>query len=126
MNRRKLLAALGVCALGAPLASLAQRQGKVWRVGILSARYVPSLDADAQFAAFFAGMRELGYIRGKNLAIEYRSADGDYERLPQLAANLVTLEVDVILVAGAPTVAAAQKATTRIAHRDGDRRRPGG
>jgi putative ABC transport system substrate-binding protein len=113
MNRRTLLAACAAYGLYAPLAR-AQPQGKVWRVGILSARKVPSLDADPQFAAFFAGMRELGYGRGKNLSIEYRSADGDYGRLPQLAAELVALNVDVILTAGAPTVAAAQKATTRI------------
>ena len=113
MNRRILLAALslyGVC----PCLVFAQRQAKVRRIGILSARKVPSLDADAQFAAFFAGMRELGYVRGKDFVVEYRSADGDYEKLPQLAAEIVALQVDVILAAGGPTVAAAQKATSRI------------
>jgi putative ABC transport system substrate-binding protein len=86
----------------------------VHRIGILSARKVPSLDADALFAAFFTGMRELGYVRGKDFVVEYRSADGDYEKLPQLAAEIVALQVDVILAAGGPTVAAAQKATSRI------------
>jgi putative ABC transport system substrate-binding protein len=109
-----LLAALAGYGLCAPLARAQERQSKVSRIGILSARKVPSLDADSQFAAFFAGMRELGYLRGKNLAVEYRSADGDYERLPQLAGELVALKVELILAAGGPAVAAAQKATNRI------------
>jgi putative ABC transport system substrate-binding protein len=113
MKRRTLLAALAAYSACPPLAR-AQRRAKVHRIGILSARKIPSLDADAQFAAFFAGMRELGYARGKDFVVEYRSADGDYERLPQLAAELVALQVDVILAAGGPTVAAAQKATRRI------------
>jgi hypothetical protein len=99
MKRRSLLALGVACGLCAPLAR-AQPQGKVWRVGLLSARKVPSLDDDPQYRAFFAALRELGYVRGKNLAIEYRSADGDYERLPRLAAELVALEVDLILAAG--------------------------
>jgi putative ABC transport system substrate-binding protein len=114
MRRRTLLAALAVYGLCAPLARAQERQKKVWRLGILSARKVPSIDADPQFSAFFAGMGELGYLRGKNLSVEYRSADGDYERLPQLAGQLVALKVNVILVAGGPAVAAAQKSTTRI------------
>jgi len=109
-----LLAALAVYGLYTPLARAQERQSEVSRIGILSARKVPSLDADSQFAAFFAGMRELGYLRGKNLAVEYRSSDGDYERLPQLAGELVALKVELILAAGGPTVAAAQKATNRI------------
>jgi putative tryptophan/tyrosine transport system substrate-binding protein len=113
MNRRTLLAAFVVYGVRPPIAR-AQRQAKVHRIGVLSARKVPSLDADPSFAAFFAGMRELGYVRGKDFVVEYRSADGDYERLPQLAAELVALQVDVILAAGGPTVAAAQKATTSI------------
>jgi len=113
MNRRTLLGALAAYGVCPPLAR-AQRRAGVHRIGILSARKIPSLDADPQFAAFFAGMRELGYARGKDFVVEYRSADGDYERLPQLAAELVALQVDVILAAGGPTVAAAQKATRRI------------
>jgi putative ABC transport system substrate-binding protein len=113
MNRRTLLAALALCGVCPPIAR-AQRQARVHRIGILSARKIASLDADPQFAAFFAGMRELGYVRGKDFVVEYRSADGEYERLPQLAAELVALQVDLILAAGGPTVAAAQKATPRI------------
>jgi putative ABC transport system substrate-binding protein len=113
MNRRTVLAALGACALGAPLAH-AQRQGKVWRVGLLSARHVDSIHSDVVLGGFPRGMRELGYIEGKNLAIELRSAEGNYERLADLAANLVELKVDVIVAVGATAVRAAQKATTTI------------
>ena len=59
-------------------------------------------------------MRELGYVDGKNLAIERRSAEGKYERLPDLAADLVRVKVDVIVTNGTSAVRAAQKATTRI------------
>jgi ABC-type uncharacterized transport system substrate-binding protein len=114
MNRRKLFAALGVCALGAPFSSFAQRSGKVWRVGFLAARHVDSIDSDAVYGGFSRGMRELGYVEGKNLAIELRSAEGAYERLVALAANLVELKVDVIVAAGAPAVRAAQKATATV------------
>jgi len=111
--RRKLLIALGAGALAAPLGSFAQQQSKVWRVGFLAARHVDSLDSDF-FGAFPRGMRELGYVEGKNLVIEWRSADGQYERLPALAADLVRMRVDVIVAAGAPAVSAAQKATSTI------------
>ncbi len=112
-TRRKLLIALGAGLLAAPLVSLAQQQGKVWRVGFLAARHVDSLDSD-MFSAFPRGMRELGYVEGKNLMIEWRSAEGKYERLPELAVKLVQLKVDVIVAAGAPAISAAQKATTTI------------
>lgn len=112
MNRRDAVVAL--IALGAaPLASLAQQQGKVWRVGFLALRPVDSLDSD-YYGGFSQGMRELGYVEGKNLVIEWRSADNRSERLPGLAAELVRLKVDVILAAGAQSVGAAQKATTTI------------
>ena len=80
-TRRKLLVALSAGALVAPLASFGQPQGKVWRVGFLSGRSRPvSLDSDI-FGAFSNGMRELGYLEGRNLVIEWRFAEGMYERL---------------------------------------------
>jgi putative ABC transport system substrate-binding protein len=113
-SRRKLLVALGACALAAPLFSFAQQQGKVWRVGFLSQRGRPdSLDSDV-FGAFPRGMRELGYVEGKNLVIEWRFADGKVERLPSLASELVQMKVDVIVTNGTPATSAAQKATTTI------------
>ena len=114
MRRRKLLVALAAGALAAPLASFAQQQGKVWRVGFLSVRHVDFADSDSYYGPFRRGMRELGYVEGKNLVIEWRSAEGKYERLPDLATELVNLKVDVIVVAGTPAIIAAQKATTSI------------
>ena len=64
--------------------------------------------------ALIAGLRELGYVEGKNIIIEYRWAEGKYERLPGLAAELVQMKVDVIVAAGSPAVQAAQQATTTI------------
>jgi putative ABC transport system substrate-binding protein len=112
ISRRQLLVALGVGALIAPFRSFAQQQGRIWRIGFLSSRRPASLDSDA-LGAFPRAMRELGYVEGKNLVIEWRFADGKVERLPDLAAELVRLKVDVIVVAGSAT-RAAQKATTTI------------
>ena len=113
-NRRKLIIALGATALASPLSPFAQPATKVWRVGFLSLRTRPvSLDADI-FSAFLGGMRELGYVEGKNLAMEWRFGDNKAERLPALAAELVQLKVDVIVTNGVPTIIALQKITTTI------------
>ena len=113
-KRRNLVIALGANAILLPLRSLAQQPGKIWRVGILSVRHVDFLDSDNYYGPFRQGMRELGYVDGKNLAIEWRSAEGKYERLPDLAADLVRVKVDVIVTNGTSAVRAAQKATTTI------------
>ena len=111
--RRKLLVALGASALAAPFPAFAQQPGKVWRIGFLSQRYVDSLDSDA-YSGLPKGLRELGYVEGRNLVIEWRYANGALGRLPGLAAELVKLNVDVIVAAGSPSISAAQKATTII------------
>jgi len=113
-TRRKLLASLGVSLLATPFGSFAQQQGKIWRVGFLAGRHVDFLDSDYNYGPFRQGMRELGYVEGKNLVIEWRSAEGKNERLPGLATELVNLKVDVIVTAGTPATSAAQKATTTI------------
>jgi putative tryptophan/tyrosine transport system substrate-binding protein len=113
-GRRKIIVALGAGALAAPLSLFAQQQNKVWRVGFLAARHVDFVDSDYYYGPFRQGMRELGYVEGKNLKIEWRSAEGNNERLPQLAAELVALKVDLILAAGTPATRAAQKATASI------------
>ena len=113
MNRRRLLAALvvyGVCIADAR----AQREPKVWRVGFLAARTVTSLHADPIFHTFLPAMRELGYAEGRNLVIELRYAEGDAQRLAQLASELAKARVDVIVATGATAVRAAQKATSTI------------
>ncbi len=113
-NRRKLVIALGASALTAPLGSFAQQKGKVWRVGFLWLRARPdSLDSENP-GVFRRGMRELGYVEGKNLVIEWRFADGNAERLPGFAAELVQLNVDVIVAGGTPDTSAAKSATTSI------------
>ena len=85
-GRRKFIIVLGAAALASPFSSLAQT--RVWRVGFLSPRSrPPSLDTDI-FGAFMGGMRDLGYVEGKNLAMEWRFADNNVERLPGLAAEL--------------------------------------
>ena len=113
-NRRKLLVTLGAAAVAfaAPPGSFGQQQGKVWRVGFLSPTSA-SLSSQ-NTGAFLKGMRELGYVEGKNLVIEWRFADGKLESLPGLAAELVQLKVDVIVAATSWAIAAAQKATTTI------------
>jgi len=111
-NRRKLLIALGAGALAAPLTSFAQQKGKVWRIGFLSAAAASGLAP--RMEALRAGLRDLGYVEGKNLVIEFRRAEGYYERLPELAAELVRLKVDVIVTAGPPAILAAKQATTTI------------
>src|ERR1700680_2106172 len=113
-SRRKLLVALGAGALAfaAPPGSFGQQQGKVWHVGFLSPT---SASFNSPYAdAFLKGMRDLGYVEGKNLVVEWRFADGKLERLPGLAAELVQLKVDVIVTPGSPAIPAAQKATTTI------------
>jgi putative ABC transport system substrate-binding protein len=88
MNRRESI--IAVVALGTaagPIACFAQQQGKVWRVGFLSP--VSASSSSQTTDAFLKGMRELGYVEGKNLVIEWRFADGKFERLPGLAADLV-------------------------------------
>ena len=113
-TRRALLIAFGAAVLAAPLGSFAQQQGKVWRIGFLSLRSRPASPDSDVFGAFRRGMRELGYVEGKNLVIEWRSADGKSERLPALAAELVQLKVDIIMAGGTPAISAAQKVTTTI------------
>jgi len=112
-NRRKLFVALGGSAIAASLPSFA-RQNKIWRVGFLAQRHVNFIDTDNYYGPFRQGMHDLGYVEGKNLIIEWRSAEGKNERLPGLAAELVNFKVDVIVTVGAPAISAAQKATATI------------
>jgi putative ABC transport system substrate-binding protein len=114
MRRRSLAIVLALAFLSPPLVSPAQREARVWSVGFLAARQVDSLDSDPVYGAFPRGLRDLGYVEGRNVVIQWRSAGGKYERLPGLATELVQLQVDVIVAAGAPAISAAQKATTTI------------
>ncbi len=111
-TRRKLLVALGAGALATPLASFAQQQGKVWRIGFLGSGTATGYTR--QVDALRLGLSELGYLEGKNIAIEFRWAEDKNDRLPDLAAELVRLNVDVIVTHGTPGTRAAKEATTTI------------
>ena len=113
-KRRELIIALGASALASPLGSFAQPQGKVWRVGFLSSESNARFGNGNRVAAFRAGMRGVGYEEGKNLIIEFRWADGNYDQLPELAAELVRLKVDVIVTHATLPLRAAMNATTTI------------
>src|SRR5262245_62500261 len=110
IQRRKFLATLGGAAAAWPLA--AQAQIKVYRIG-----FVGMLSADSlpqRLEAFRSGLREFGYQEGRNIVIEYRWADGQYERLPTLFAEMVRLNVDVIVTHGTPGALAAKQVTNTI------------
>jgi ABC-type uncharacterized transport system substrate-binding protein len=106
-----LTLALGV--LVGPLAAVAQRPTHVYRVGALSGGG-PTPGQDPRMEAFLEGMHALGYVEGQNLVLEYRGAEGQYERFPALAAELVRLHVDVLLVGPTSAALAAKDATTTI------------
>ena len=111
--RRKFIAALGGAALQWPLSARAEGlSGNVFRIG-----FVGMIAANAfpeRMEAFRAGLRKLGYQEGRNILIEYRWADEHYDRLPALFADLVRLNVDVIVTHATPGILAAKRATTII------------
>jgi len=111
-NRRRLIILMFASLLGVPLASLGQQPAKVARIGFLEAS-TPSAIA-ARVEAFRQGLRDLGYVEGKNVVIEYRYAEGNFDRLPALAAELVRLNVNVIVTGGPTAIPAAKAATTAI------------
>jgi putative ABC transport system substrate-binding protein len=109
MDRRAFIIVVGGSTLAGPLASEAQQKGKVYRIGVLE---IVGIAANAaNLSAFRQGLRELGYVEGQNLVIEYRSADGQAEQFPNLASELVRLNVDVIVTRGTPAALAAKRAT---------------
>src|SRR6266568_2977695 len=106
-----LVAPLALAVLVAPLSVNAQPPGKVFRVGVL----LPLSPGAPTFQAFKQRLQELGYVEGQNLALEVRAAEGQFERLPGLAAELVRLHVDVIVATGPEaTLRAARGATDTI------------
>jgi putative ABC transport system substrate-binding protein len=112
MRRREFIALLGGAAAAWPLTARAQPGGKLRRIGMLET--VSAAANAANFDAFRRGLRELGYVEGQTVAIEYRSADGRAERFPALANELVRLPVDVIVTRGTPAALAAKQATATI------------
>jgi putative ABC transport system substrate-binding protein len=111
MNRREAIFLLAG-AVVAPLPLSAQSSSRVWRIGVLETTpmdlNVPNINA------FRQSLQDLGYVEGQNLIVAYRSAEGRGERFTELAADLLRLNVDVIVTRGTPAVLAAKKATTTI------------
>jgi len=110
VNRRAFVTGLGA-VLAAPLAAAAQQAGKVWRIGYLSPLAASS---DFHSKAFREGLRDLGYVEGQNTVIEARYANGKSSKLPDLAAEIVRLKVDVIVATPTTAVRAAQRATRTV------------
>ena len=98
--------------IAVPLGARAQPVGRVYRIGILEP--ISAAQNAANLNALRNGLRDLGYVEGRNLIIEYRSADGRAERFPDLAAELVRLKVDLIVTRGTPAARAAKSATETI------------
>jgi putative ABC transport system substrate-binding protein len=111
VRRREVIALIGGAAAW-PLAARAQRPTKVSRIGFVGLTAADSLPKRAE--AFRAGLRELGYQEGRDMVIEFRWADGRYERLPALFAEVVRRNVDVIVTHGTPGILAAKQATATI------------
>jgi putative ABC transport system substrate-binding protein len=112
MIRREFITLLGGAAAAWPLAARAQSAGKVFRIGFVGLPTADSLPKRPE--AFRAALRELGYQEGRNIVIDFRWADGHYDRLPGLFAEMVRLNVDVIVTHGTPGGLAAKRATTTI------------
>ena len=111
MERRRFIEVIAGGFVAAPLAAEAQQAAKVPRIGFLAG----NLAATPRLReAFGQGLRDLGYVEGRNVVIEYRDAEGKFDRLPALAAELVALKVDVIVAGGTPQALAAKQATRTI------------
>jgi putative ABC transport system substrate-binding protein len=112
MRRRTFIEIVGGAAVTWPLAARAQPSGKVYRIGFLG------VTSQAEYARFVdplrVGLRQLGYEEGKHIVIEYRWAEARYDRLPELAAELVKLNVDVIVTHSTPGSRAAKQATSTV------------
>src|SRR6266705_1641561 len=115
MDRRtcigRVAGGLLAAPLAAPFAADAQQAAKIARIGYLAGDLATGRHLQE---AFLQGLRDLGYVEGRNVVIEYRDAEGKLERLPTLAAELVALKVDVIFVGFAQPALAAKEATKKI------------
>jgi putative ABC transport system substrate-binding protein len=114
MRRREFITLLGGAAVAWPFAGRAQQSGAVARIGFLQTARLESPEGRANLEAFRQGLADLGYIEGQNIIIEQRGADGQINRLPGPASELVNLKVEVIVAGGTPASRAAQQATTTI------------
>ena len=111
VRRRDFIGLLGSAAAAWPVAAIAQQPEKIPRIGYLSPRSASLRERDESFRQ---GLRELGYVEGKNIIIEFRFAEGKFDQLPDLAAELVNLKVDVIVSEVTQASLAAKGATATI------------
>ncbi len=114
MDRRTFIGGVALGFIAAPLGAEAQQPAKIPRIGYLITGSLESPETRVIRDALWQGLRERGYVEGQNLVIEYRAADGKMERVPGLAAELVSLKVDLIVAASTPLARAVQQATTTI------------
>src|SRR5258705_9559 len=113
MKRRAFIAGIGAAAAW-PVCASAQTSAKVWRIGFLSGSSRENVAQTGLASAFVQGMREQGYTEGKNFIVEWRFAEGRYDAVPKLAAELVELKVDGIVLGTPAAVRPVQQATTTI------------
>ena len=114
ISRRQVVLALGSGALTAPLASFAQQPSKFIKIGFLGVGVAEAPEFEDRLRALRAGLADLGYVEGKTIVIEYRWAEGKYDRLDTLAQELVRSQVAVIVTHTPPGVRAAKRATSTI------------
>jgi putative ABC transport system substrate-binding protein len=114
MDRRTFIASVAGGVLAAPLAARAQQPDRVRRIGLLLPYIESDSQAQARVTAFLAALQERGWVAGRNAGFEFRYSEGQPDRLPTLAADLVQKNVDVILTAGTESTDAARKATNTI------------
>jgi putative tryptophan/tyrosine transport system substrate-binding protein len=114
MDRRTFLAGTGTVLLATPPAAEGQQARKIYRIGMLLALSPEHPQTRELSGAFREGLRKLGYVEGQNIAIESRSAQGRFERLPNLLAELVRLNVDLLYSGGTPAALAAKQANITI------------
>jgi putative ABC transport system substrate-binding protein len=112
MKRRSFVKLLGGTLVWPFAAAASAQQGKIWRIGVLETSTLVLNAHNMQ--AFREGLRSLGYVEGRNMVIDYRSADGVADRFPELATELVRQNCDLILTRGTPAVLAAKNATATI------------
>jgi putative ABC transport system substrate-binding protein len=111
-NRRRIILALGAGVLVSPLSMHVHAQTKSWRIGALMTG--SSVSAGSRINAFVQELAKLGYVEGNNVSFIFRFADGNLDRLPELAADLVAKKVDVIIAQGTPPSRAAKQSTSTI------------
>src|SRR5438132_11369595 len=110
-KRREIITLLGSAVIAWPLAARAQQPQRTRRIGVLMAHAADDPEGQARLAAFLQGLRELGWIEGRNLRLDYRWGGGDVARIRRDAVELAALTPDVILAGGGQVMGPLQEAT---------------